>query len=120
MSIQAYQRTAQKTENPRQIEYRVFADVTRSLIAAKDLPPHEIGQRAEALSRNRQLWGILAADCASDGNQLPKPMRAQIISLSLFIGRHTSVAIDDADAIDVLVDINRTIMQGLSPGSAAP
>jgi hypothetical protein len=38
MSIQAYQTTAQKTEGPRQTEYRAFAVATRGLIDAAALP----------------------------------------------------------------------------------
>ena len=45
MSIQAYQTTAQKTESPRQTEYRAFAQATRGLIDAAALPETEIGRR---------------------------------------------------------------------------
>jgi flagellar protein FlaF len=58
---------------------------------------------------------VLAADCAADGNSLPQSLRAQIISLSLFVDRHSSAVMRQGAAIDVLVDINRSIMQGLAP-----
>lgn len=90
MSIQAYQTAAKKTEGPRQTEYRAFAQATRGLIDASSLPATEIGRRAEALSLNRRLWSLLAADCSADGNQLSQPLRAQIISLSIFVDRHSS------------------------------
>ena len=120
MSIQAYQTTAQKTEGPRQTEYRAFAVATRGLIDAVALPVTEVGRRGEALARNRQLWSLLAADCAGEGNILPKPLRAQIISLSIFVDRHTSAVMREGASIDILVEINRTIMQGLSPSQAPP
>ncbi|OYW43215.1 MAG: hypothetical protein B7Z38_02255 [Rhodobacterales bacterium 12-64-8] len=119
MSIQAYQNAAKKTEGPRQTEYRAFALATRNLIDASGLPDTEVGRRAEALAVNRRLWSLLASDCAADGNSLPQGLRAQIISLSLFVDRHSSAVMRDGAAFDVLIDINRTIMQGLSPQQQA-
>jgi flagellar protein FlaF len=119
MSIQAYQNAAKKTEGPRQTEYRAFAAATRSLMDAASLPDTEVGRRAEALALNRRLWSLLAADCAAEGNSLPQGLRAQIISLSLFVDRHSSAVMRNGAAFDVLIDINRTIMQGLAPAQAA-
>jgi flagellar protein FlaF len=121
MSIQAYQATAQKTETPRQTEYRAFALVTRGLIDAAALPATEFGRRSEALAKNRQLWVVLAADCGVEGNVLPASLRAQIISLSIFVDKHSRAVMREGASFDVLIDINRTIMQGLSssPASAA-
>ncbi len=118
MSIQAYQNAAKKTEGPRQTEYRAFAVATRGLIDAASLPASEIGRRAEALSVNRRLWSLLAADCAAEGNQLSQSLRAQIISLSMFVDRHSSAVMREGAPLDVLIEINRTIMQGLSPTPA--
>jgi flagellar protein FlaF len=115
MSIQAYQTTAQKTESPRQTEYRAFAAATRGLIDAAALPATEIGRRGEALAKNKQLWTLLASDCAAEGNTLPQSLRAQIISLSIFVDRHTRAVMREGADFEVLIDINRTIMQGLSP-----
>jgi flagellar protein FlaF len=118
MSIQAYQTAARKTEGPRQTEYRAFAVATRGLIDAASLPATEVGRRAEALAANRRLWSLLASDCATEGNQLPQTLRAQIISLSMFVDRHSSQVLRSGASFDVLVDINRTIMQGLQPANA--
>jgi len=118
MSIQAYQTTAQKTEGPRQTEYRAFALATRGLIDAAALPATELGRRGEALSKNRRLWNLLAADCAAEGNVLPPSLRAQIISLSLFVDRYSGQVMREGASLDVLIEINRTIMQGLSPSQA--
>jgi len=118
MSIQAYQNAAKKTEGPRQTEYRAFAMATRGLIDAASLPTTEVGRRAEALAANRRLWSLLASDCAAEGNQLSQPLRAQIISLSMFVDRHSSQVMRAGAAFDVLIEINRTIMQGLSPSLA--
>jgi flagellar protein FlaF len=117
MSIQAYQNAARKTESPRQTEYRAFAAATRGLIDASSLPATEVGRRAEALAANRRLWSLLASDCAAEGNALPQGLRAQIISLSIFVDRHSSAVMRQGASFDVLVDINRSIMQGLAPAA---
>ena len=119
MSIQAYQNAARKTESPRQTEYRAFAQATRALIDAASLPVTEVGRRAEALSDNRRLWSLLASDCAAEGNQLPQGLRAQIISLSIFVDRHSSAVMRQDAPLEILIEINRSIMQGLSPAQPA-
>lgn len=119
MSIQAYQNAARKTESPRQTEYRAFAVATRGLIDASALPDSEVGRRAEALAMNRRLWSLLASDCAAEGNSLPQPLRAQIISLAMFVDRHSSAVMRQGASFEVLVEINRSIMQGLSPALAS-
>ena len=120
MSLQAYQQAATRAENPRDLEYRLFAQVTRALMDAAALDKTEIGQRADALDWNRRLWATLGADCADPGNQLPKPLRASFISLAIFVDKHTSLAIRNKEEIEPLIEINRMIMQGLaSQGSAA-
>ena len=44
-------------------------------------------------------------------------LRAQIISLSIWVGKYTSMVIRGEDDIDALIDINRIIMQGLGGGA---
>jgi flagellar protein FlaF len=114
MSLRAYQQASQRAESPREVEYRLFGEVTRSLMAAAQLPEHEIGARMEALDWNRRMWAALAADCGAPGNTLPAPLRAQMISLSLWVGRHTSAVMRREEEFGPLIDINRIIMQGLA------
>ena len=44
--------------------------------------------------------------------------RGRIISLSLFVDRHSSQVMRAGASFDPLIDINRSIMQGLSPATA--
>jgi flagellar protein FlaF len=113
MSIQAYQRVTHQGETPRQTEYRAFAEVTRALMSVAE-DRSQIAKLAEAVHQNRRLWSILANDCAAPGNALPDQLKAGIISLSIFVDKHSSQVIrEDAD-LEILIDINRTIMQGLA------
>ena len=119
MGLQAYQQAAARTENPRDAEYRLFGQVTRALLQAAEIPPEDMNGRMEALDWNRRLWSALASDCADPQNVLPDALRAQIISLSLWVSRHTSAVMRREEEIDPLIDINRIMMQGLSGQSAA-
>jgi flagellar protein FlaF len=42
-------------------------------------------------------------------------LRAQIISISLWVSRYTSTVMRERADIAPLIDINRTIMEGLAP-----
>lgn len=121
MSLQAYQRVAQRGENPREAEYRLFGQVTRSLMEAAKVDPSDIKTRIAALDWNRRLWSALATDCADPDNGLSQPLRAQIISLSLWVNRHSSAVMRKEEDFEPLIEINRIIMQGLggAPASGA-
>ena len=119
MSLRAYQQTAARAETPREAEYRLFGQVTRALMEAAKLEQSDLSGRMEALDWNRRLWSTLALDCAAPGNTLPPPLRASIISLSMWVGKYTSLVIRGQDDIQDLIDINRMVMQGLSGQGAA-
>ena len=119
MSLQAYQQVSARAESPRDLEYRLFGQVTRALMDAAEADPSDFKTRIDALDWNRRLWSTLASDCANPENALPVPMRAQMISLSLWVNRHTSAVMRREEEIAPLIDINRIIMQGLSGQSAA-
>jgi len=115
MSLKAYQTTASLSENPRDTEYRLFGQVTKALMEAEKLDKSEISRRMDALHWNRRVWSVLASDCSSEGNRLPDMLRANIISLSIWVGKYTSMVMRNEDEIAPLIEVNRIIMQGLSP-----
>ncbi|HVI33029.1 flagellar biosynthesis regulator FlaF [Phenylobacterium sp.] len=119
MSLQAYQRTATSAESPRETEYRLFAQVTLALMEAAKRDPTDIGGRIDALDWNRRVWNFLGEDCSHPDNRLPPELRASIISLSIWVGKHTSAVIRRQEEIEPLIDINRIIMQGLAGGPGA-
>lgn len=114
MSLQAYQRASQRAEQPRDLEFRLFGQVTRALIDASTADVDDLKTRIDALDWNRRLWSTLATDCSSSHNSLPPSLRASIISLSLFVSKHTSAVMRREDDFETLIDINKMIMQGLS------
>ena len=117
MTLRAYQQTAISAESPRDTEFRLFSQVTLALVEASRLDPKDLSGRVDALDWNRRLWSTLAMDCSDPGNQLPKELRAGIISLSIWVNKYTSEVIRGREDIQELIDLNRTIMQGLSAKS---
>jgi flagellar biosynthesis activator protein FlaF len=112
MTVKAYQSTQLVTEDPRAMEYRLFGQVTGALIDVRKKGVKG-GKLAEVLDWNRRMWHTLASDCMDDRNRLPEGVRAQIISLSLWISKYSKRVIREGAPVDPLIEVNRTIMQGL-------
>ena len=112
MSIKAYQRAATQAESPRELEYRAFGQVTAGLVRARE-EGAALPAVAEALDANRRLWNVLSADCAVPENQLPMALRGQIISLAMFVARYSRQVLREGADLEPLIDINRTMMDGL-------
>ncbi len=112
MSLQTYQRIQNATEDGRRTEYRLFALVTKSLRDAAESEDRSV--RTKALHWNRRLWLTLQADCATDDNGLPEPVRAGIISLAIWVDRHSREVMRGESEFGPLIDINRSMMEGLS------
>jgi flagellar protein FlaF len=113
--LKAYAQASTRTETPREMEYRLFGQVTRALMHAASVEPTDLKTRIDALDWNRRLWSVLATDCSDPDNQLNNPLRAQIISISLFVSKHSSAVMRGDEDFETLIDINRSIMQGLAP-----
>ena len=118
--LQAYNQAATRTETPREMEYRLFGQVTRALMHAATVDKSDLATRIDALDWNRRLWSTLARDCSEPDNKLPAQIRAGIISLSLFVGRHSSEVMRGEDNFDTLIEINKMMMQALSQRADAP
>ncbi|MFN3536742.1 MAG: flagellar biosynthesis regulator FlaF [Brevundimonas sp.] len=119
MSLQAYKTATARAENPREAEYRLFGQVTRALMEASRADPTDLQTRIDALDWNRRLWSTLATDCSNPDNSLPAPLRAQLISISLFVSRHSSAVMRREEDFEPLIDINKMIMQGLAAATGA-
>ncbi|HRO02590.1 MAG TPA: flagellar biosynthesis regulator FlaF [Terricaulis sp.] len=113
MSIKAYQRAATQADTPRELEYRAFGQVTAALVRVKE-EQGSLAQVAEALDANRRLWSVLSSDCSVPENQLPLTLRGQIISLAMWVARYSSQVLREGAEIDPLIDVNRTMMEGLN------
>ena len=113
MTLKAYQKAQAAGENPRSTEYRLFGQVTGALMdastkGAKGKP------LVDAIDWNRRLWSTLAVDCMDEGNALPVPLKAQIISLSIWVTKYSTEVMQQGAPLDPLIDVNRNMMQGLA------
>lgn len=109
-----YQRTPE-AGNPARTEAWALLEAARELHQSKDA---SLDQRRAALRRNWRLWTIFQASLLEAGNQMPVEIRANLLGLANFIDRHTAglLANGDPEKIDVLVNINRQISEGLLDG----
>lgn len=115
MSIQAYQRAATRAESPRDTEYRAMGAVTAALVKAAEVGRADLAVLHAAVHDNRRLWSVFAVDCADPANALPDSFRASIISIAMFVDRHSgSVLRGDGADLEPLIDVNRLVMEGLA------
>lgn len=114
MSLNAYQRARSIVESPRATEFRLMSQITGDMMQARDS-----GLSGAALipvlHRNREVWSVFSSACGASGNELPAELRASIISIALWVDRYTSDVMAGRDSIDDLIDVNRSITEGLSP-----
>jgi len=112
MTLTAYQAARSRAETPRATEYRLLSEITGEMMEAE-----RRGLRGamlmRSLHRNREMWSAFATDCGATGNGLPGELRAQIISLGLWVERFTSDVAAGREPIGELIALNRTIMEGL-------
>ena len=98
-------------KSPREVEYELFARVTRAL---QSVDPSGAGPKAaQAIVENNYLWTELAADLAGPGNELPEQLKCQLLSLAMFSIRHGNRVLAGGGDVSALVDINLNIMKGL-------
>ncbi|WP_169567641.1 flagellar biosynthesis regulator FlaF [Sneathiella limimaris] len=112
MSVAAYQKANQSTESPKQTEYRAFAIFTRALEKAEAEGPVAV---VKAVADNRQLWLTLQVDLASEENKLPLELRAQLISLAIWVNKYSIPAMKGEAELAPLISVNKQIMEGLKP-----
>jgi len=109
----AYAAPGTPTRTLRGIEYEVMARITQRLKAAAARTDTDFASLAAAVTDNQRLWMTLACDVADEGNQLPRPLRAQLFWLYEFTEQHSrKVLAGEADA-GVLLDINLAVLRGL-------
>ena len=109
MSLANYRATASRTNTPREIEIRAFAQVNALLASATGVP-----QRVAALHTNHKLWSVLLIDLSSPGNALPRELKGRLASLAIWVQRESVRLMDTTDPLDALIGINRDMAEGLA------
>lgn len=111
---QAYAPAQAPCRTDRSTEHLVFSRITAALKKAHTASPADFPALAAALHENRRLWTILAADVADDDNGLPAQLRAQLFYLAEFTLLHTGRILNGEADAGALIDINTSVMRGLS------
>jgi flagellar protein FlaF len=72
----------------------------------------------EAIQFNNKVWKILQADWQDPESQLPRELRENLLSLSVFIRKSSLSVMADptSEKIDVLIQINDNLVKGLRSG----
>lgn len=111
--IEAYKQTMRDIQSPKDAEAKIISAITKGL--ERHAPEgYKSSFLKDYLVKNQRLWVAVRNDTGSEGNSLPVALRAQLVSLSLWVERHTvSVLTGQADVQD-LIDLNRRIIAGLS------
>lgn len=123
MSLNAYRRTIREVATPRETERQILSRLNGRLFpmigefdAADKLGRLRMlseGLR-EALADNLKFWMVIRLDLISPSNQLPPELRADLISISTFVERHTAAVLGGRGDLKPLVDMNDSIIGGLS------
>lgn len=117
MSVAAYRQSIMDTASPRQLERKVFQQVTLELETATR--NNDALARIRAIDRNRRLWNTLIADLADTENLFPDQLKAGLISLGIWVDKYSGQALSTDRSLSPLVDVNRAIIQGLGAAPAA-
>ncbi|MFL2771857.1 MAG: flagellar biosynthesis regulator FlaF [Rhodospirillaceae bacterium] len=110
----AYNQQQKQNLSPREVEAMAFTKAALLLEEAKALT-QDIEGFSKSLRFNHLLWTIMQADITEDENQLPAEIKANVMSLSIFVDKQTTKALRSADGkdLDVLININRNLAAGL-------
>lgn len=108
----AYRKVQNHTEDSRSIEFRLFGEITAELLKARD-HPQQFDLKTNAVLRNRKLWAALREDLVDPANALPKAVRANLISLSMWVEKETFAVLDKRSDLEALIEVNKQIMEGL-------
>lgn len=115
--INAYQDIERETLSGRELEASVLTKAATRLQAVQ-VQWDSAGRDElleEVLRYNQRIWTILQVEVSDSGNPLPKEIKENLLSLSLFVDKRTFeiMAYPSADKLDVLININLNIAAGL-------
>ena len=117
LAVKAYGEVRNRTADNKSIEHAVFRQITDALIEAQELEKNDAQKWADAVNLNLELWTLLSTDLLHPDNQLNEATRKSLLELSIFVRRASMKILAGEGEIADLIEINETIMKGLS-GSA--
>ncbi len=103
-------------ETPRGARERERQAIERSieLLEAADKAGVRSREAIEALLFVRRLWGVLIEDLADTENDLPQALRADLISIGLWIMREAEqIRLEKSSNFKGIIEVSATIRDGL-------
>jgi flagellar protein FlaF len=103
-------------EAPKEARDRERQAIDRSIELLRVAEKNGAGTReaVEALWFVHRLWGVLVEDLAKPENDLPKPLRADLISVGLWIMREAEqIRLGKSENFKGLIEVSRVISEGL-------
>ncbi len=99
--------------SPAEVDAMVLQQAAERLQEAQQNPNNDFFE--ETLRYNQLIWTVIQSEMTAE-NPLSAEIKANLVSLSIFIDKQTSKAIGsrDPELLDSLIDINRNISLGLA------
>jgi flagellar protein FlaF len=97
----------------RERERQLFERCLELLKAADEKGPNSF-EAIEALDFSRRIWATFLEDLASPENALPKQLRAEIISIGLWVIRETeNIRLGKSTDFKALIEVTTALSDGL-------
>ena len=126
-AIIGYQQTQNTVDNNREVataeaDAIVLRQAAERLQKAQQFPEEDFFE--ETLLYNQLIWTVIQSEMTAE-NSLSEVIKANLVSLSIFVDKQTAKAIGtrEPELLDTLIDINRNISLGLErrlPEQPAP
>jgi len=104
-------------ETPQSARERERQAIDRSIemLEAADKAGPQSREAIEALHYLRRLWGLLMEDLAKPENDLPERLRADLISIGLWIMREAEdIRLEKSSNFRGIIEVSQNIRDGLS------
>ena len=114
-ALNAYDNRAKTSETGNETDAAVLEKAALMLEMVKNDPNSE--DFSNALRHNQLIWSTIQAEMTDD-HPLPDQIKANMVSLAIFIDKQTFRAFAELnpDLLNVIININRNIALGLRDG----
>ncbi|ACM19011.1 flagellar biogenesis regulator FlaF [Geotalea daltonii FRC-32] len=118
--IKEYANIQKEALTGRELEASVLTRAAQMLKHCQDNwnAPDREKKLQEALKFNQKIWSFFQAELSVPDNPLPKKLREDILSLSLFVDKRIFeiIAFPESEKLTIVIDINMNIAAGLRTG----
>jgi len=116
--LRTYETVSKATLSGRQVEAAVLTKAALKLKSCQEnWEAEDRGAKLdEALKFNQLVWSIFQAELVRPDNPLPKKLRQDILSLSVFIDKRTfeTMAYPTPEKLTAIININLNLAAGLN------